>query len=230
MNDIRETALKKRRGERSACQKAQVSILREWIDSDAKENVLEIGCGYGFFTEAIASLKSVRHLYAIDSAKDIITPSVLEKYPKIRFMTASAVNLNYEDEFFDCVYSMDCIEHVEDDVSFINEGLRVLKRGGDLIIGTPNRNRLSASILKLIGKKITYPYYLGNDRYYGDIIHIREYSKDTLIDLLNKNEVRCEIQKIKGLTLGVLNVFELNRFPKKLEDYAQFLLIKAKKL
>ena len=87
---------------------------------------------------------------------------------------------------------MDVIEHVEDDKLFIKENIRVLKREGSLIIGTPNKNRLSALLKKIIFKPNKYPLVI-KDLIFGTVIHIREYSRNELLNLLTSfNEIKIE--------------------------------------
>ena len=87
-------------------------------------------------------------MYAIDT-ENLIAPSVLSD-KKVKFSIASGCNIPYEDNFFDCVYSIDVIEYVENDALFIKENIRVLKNGGILIIGTPNRHLLPQHRQKIV--------------------------------------------------------------------------------
>lgn len=95
-------------------------------------------------------------------------------------------NLPFPDETFDCVYSIDIIEHVPDDKRFLQESLRVLRRKGIIIVGTPNHERLSLRMLQLIGRPMKFPRLLGKDPIYGEVVHLREYSRNSLVDLFKQ--------------------------------------------
>jgi SAM-dependent methyltransferase len=57
-------------------------------------------------------------------------------------------SLPYADGQFDLVVSMDVIEHVPDPVPWLREATRVLKRGGDLFVTTPNYASWSLRIIE----------------------------------------------------------------------------------
>ncbi len=73
----------------------------------------------------------------------------------------------YEDEFFDVIFLGDVIEHVPSPRALIEECSRVLKRGGVMVISTPNLDCFwSASTFKLFKtfnipwSSVTPPYHL----------------------------------------------------------------------
>jgi SAM-dependent methyltransferase len=127
----------------------------------------------------------------------------------------------FKDESFDAVVSFDVIEHVQDDLKFLSEIRRVLKRGGELLLETPNRNRLSLKLKSLV-KPIKYPMILG-----PNCIHLREYTKEELEEKLMI--VGFKNIRIRGVWLGLRGRFEMGitKFPKKLEKYTQCLLVEA---
>jgi len=59
-------------------------------------------------------------------------------YPSVQYMRADGLQLPFQDAAFDVVFALDVIEHVPDEQRLINESLRVLRRGGRLILQTPN--------------------------------------------------------------------------------------------
>ena len=58
----------------------------------------------------------------------------------------------YPEEFFDIVHAGEAIEHLYDTDSFVQECRRVLKKGGKLIITTPNTLSLPRRILYFFGR------------------------------------------------------------------------------
>ena len=124
-----------------------------------KGKVLEIGCSSGEF---LASLKKkgweVRGLEiskkatqkAIDKGVDASVHDANKKFP-------------LEDNSYDVVISRETIEHLYEDVDFLNECYRVLKKDGTLIITTPNLTSLKNRILMLFGFN---PRYAIADHHY----------------------------------------------------------------
>lgn len=95
--------------------------------------VLEIGTGSGYGVEVIAPTSS--EFVTIDKFESSVD---LTPYPNAKFVKANVPPLPFEDESFDCVISFQVIEHIKDDAKFISEVHRVLKKGGRVIISTPN--------------------------------------------------------------------------------------------
>ncbi|MBP1934764.1 glycosyltransferase [Ammoniphilus resinae] len=96
------------------------------------------GEGYGSF---ILSEKAAK-VTGIDLSKDAVEHA-REAYKRfnLTFECASIEKLPFEDSSFDIVVSFETIEHVDEMIqkSFLNEIKRVLKKGGLLIMSTPNK-------------------------------------------------------------------------------------------
>ena len=112
------------------------------------------------------------------------------KFKKIE----SGGDLPFPPNYFDLVFSMDVIEHVIDWQKFILEQVRVAKEGGEILIGTPNRLRLSNLLLSLFGK-LSYPRSMGHDEY-GEVLHLQEFTRRELLDNLNFFEERVKDIKL----------------------------------
>lgn len=113
---------------------------------------------------------------------------------------------------------------------FLRECYRGLKNEGRLILGTPNRHRISFFLLSFLGEKPTFPRNLGKDPVLGDIIHIREYTLEELTKLLNESGFK--IKEIRLLWFGLsLRKFEigLKRFPSFLSRFARYILVDSQK-
>lgn len=139
------------------------------------------------------------------------------------FLLVDGKRLPFRDETFEVVVSFDVIEHVDEDLLFLSEAYRVLKRGGTLALGTPNRNRLSHKLRRMLGKKIRYPLKLGED-----CIHLREYTMNELVELVKK--VGFKISQEEHVWLGLVGIGGFKRFPAFLNKVVQYLLLFAKKL
>ncbi|HJX10705.1 MAG TPA: class I SAM-dependent methyltransferase [Candidatus Binatia bacterium] len=154
------------------------------------ENVLEVGCGKGYFSYVGALNGKFANCSGSDVFQDYQLDEIGPLCESVSYARMEADRLPYADNSFDLVFSMDVIEHVDDDKEFLAESLRVCKPGGLVIIGTPNYYRITNLFLKMIGK-LHYPRKMGVDSY-GDVIHLREYKKSELRDLLNHFHGRIE--------------------------------------
>jgi SAM-dependent methyltransferase len=142
---------------------------------------------------------------------------------------SDACYLPFKNNSFGCVYSMDVIEHIPNDLLFIQENIRVLKPGGTLIIGTPNKDRIYYRLRRLVGKPFKYPLIIGSDPILGDAVHVREYNKTELVKMII--DQGFVIEQTIGVYLGVLGKysFGFKHFPKVLETWTQFWFVKARK-
>lgn len=211
------------------CVEMQVSTLINWITELKPRKILEIGCGSGFYADFV--LKNIYDDLDVEIITCDITKGVLNKNSCIEFIQCDGSHLPFNNGYFDCVYSMDVIEHINNDMDFVNENIRVLKKGGDLIIGTPNKNRLSLKLLKLIGREVKYPYCLGKDPVYGDVIHLREYTEEEILKLISTTNYSSNLylQESKQLCFGILGLIELAHYPYFLEKFCQFSMVRFRK-
>jgi SAM-dependent methyltransferase len=105
--------------------------------------ILVAGCGSGH--EAIAIQDRLdADVDAVD-VEDFVDPSY-RLQSRTHFQEASVCELPFEDSRFDAIFYHHVIEHVDRPVESLEELTRVLRPGGWLFIGTPNRHRLISSI------------------------------------------------------------------------------------
>jgi len=101
--------------------------------------VLDLGCGVGRFTFRLAHLCKV--VYGVDSSKhaiDICIKKAIDGgFSNVKFEVMDVRKLNFEDETFDLVLSVTCLQHITDvhDLTVaIREALRVTKKEGKVIL------------------------------------------------------------------------------------------------
>lgn len=129
----------------------------------AGRNVLDLGCGSGYGAASLAD--TALHVTAVDvSAEAAAYAADRYKAPNLIFQAIAAdATLPFVDESFDVVLSFQVIEHVSDEAHYFREARRVLKRGGMMVVITPDRR------LRLL------PYQKPWNRW-----HLREYSMASL--------------------------------------------------
>ena len=113
-------------------------IFNEFLSSkDLKgKKFLEVGCGLGYFSNKAFTMGA--NVTGIDIGPNLVAINK-KKTPKGQFKVASASKLPFKDNQFDVVLSTEVIEHVDKQNQALGEMARVLKKGGMLVITTPNR-------------------------------------------------------------------------------------------
>ncbi len=95
------------------------------------QKILEVGCGDGFFTHAFAEAG------ADAEGSDIAAAMIVEakeKYPKIKWFTASADNLSFaKNNLYDTVVVVLALQNIENLNASLAEAARVLKPGGSIV-------------------------------------------------------------------------------------------------
>lgn len=124
--------------------RAENAVRVPWIIKEIGEDktVLDIGCGAGILTNALA--KVGHKVFGLDlSPKSLEIAKKHDQTGQVSYSEANAYSLPYPDQMFDVVCAMDVLEHVEEPRLLISEASRVLKPGGLFFFHTFNRNFLS---------------------------------------------------------------------------------------
>jgi len=103
------------------------------------KNILDIGTGPGDFALFISDYaKSTAAIDFSENAIGIARGKATVQNKEILFEVADAMDLPFENQTFDVVFSFECLEHVPEPVKMIKECYRVLRKGGKLYITTEN--------------------------------------------------------------------------------------------
>jgi SAM-dependent methyltransferase len=105
----------------------------------AGQRVLDLGCGEGAFTAALADA-------GVDAVGVEVAARAVERaraaHPELAFRHVPIdAPLPFEDASFDAVWVSEVLEHVADTARFLSEVRRVLKAGGALLVTTPSAGR-----------------------------------------------------------------------------------------
>jgi 2-polyprenyl-3-methyl-5-hydroxy-6-metoxy-1,4-benzoquinol methylase len=99
-------------------------------------NVLELGCGTGYFTRELAL--SGADVIAIDVSPDLLEIARANcSASNVRFQIRNAYALSYPDAMFDSVVGSSVLHHLEIEAA-VREIYRVLKPGGTMYFTEPN--------------------------------------------------------------------------------------------
>lgn len=148
--------------------------------------VLEIGSGEGYGIEELYP-KTNKYI-AIDKFQTFKSEK-LKTYGDIEFLKMNVPPLKgIKDNSIDFIVTFQVIEHIQNDEAFIEEIFRVLKKGGKLILTTPN-------ILMSLSRS---PW------------HIREYSPSGMREILSTSFGKIHVQGVFG-NQKVMQYYEENK-------------------
>ena len=126
------------------------------LEMKGNESILEVGCGSGQILSKIANKGHSGKIVGLDIHEQIFS----ESHPNIQFIVGSADSLPYPDESFDVVMAFFMIYHLPDPLAAVKEWMRVLKKGGRLVVTAAtikNKSRakaLKAKTAQSLGKQV----------------------------------------------------------------------------
>ena len=121
----------------------------------AGRKVVDLGCGGGILSEAMASLGA--EVTGIDAGEEPLAAARLhlqESGLRVDYRRAMAESFaERAPESFDVVTCMELLEHVPDPQSVVAASARLVRPGGDVFFATLNRN-LKSFLFAIIGAEI----------------------------------------------------------------------------
>ncbi|MBI2600878.1 class I SAM-dependent methyltransferase [Candidatus Daviesbacteria bacterium] len=105
------------------------------LSSKDANTILDLGCGEGTRLNLLKG--SGKRLVGIDISDKAIEMARL-KYKGIEFVQGDLENLPFDEDEFDLVYSAFVLEHLVDPMKVLNQALKVLKKGGKIVLLAPN--------------------------------------------------------------------------------------------
>lgn len=109
------------------------SVIKARFQRLNGERVLDLGCGYGWYTDFFA--RNGADAVGVDGSEKMIAIA-RERYPKLEFSLADIEKpLPFSDGSFDIVFSNQVLMDIEDADFVISESERVLKHGGVFYFG-----------------------------------------------------------------------------------------------
>ncbi|HZX44988.1 MAG TPA: glycosyltransferase [Candidatus Nanoarchaeia archaeon] len=150
--------------------KVIMSFLAQSFRPSEKPLIVDIGCG---------SNKLIQQLNNSIGIDIMLKKLMFLRSKNKNLLQASIFNLPLKSDSIDCIICSEVIEHLQKGEQPFLEITRVLKRGGILILGTPDYSRASWHIIEWIYSKILPNAYADE--------HISPYSRKSLKKLLGKH-------------------------------------------
>lgn len=122
--------------------------------------ILEAGCGTGIMSYLLSENKDVE-AYGVDISEksiDLAQKIGIHFKGKVNFSVADVRHLEFEDRYFDIVFSQGLLEHFKNPLQVIAEESRVLRKNGILIIDVPQKYNLYTYRKHIKMKKGIWPW------------------------------------------------------------------------
>lgn len=126
------------------------NLLESFLPKNLTGNVLDLGCGTGFLTQAL--LPYCENLIALDLALPMLKITYEKLHRSVNYVCADAENLPFSNESMDAIFSNVALQWCQPIDKALNELHRVLKSDGELIFSTFGSETLHE--LKTAWKKV----------------------------------------------------------------------------
>jgi ubiquinone/menaquinone biosynthesis C-methylase UbiE/uncharacterized protein YbaR (Trm112 family) len=110
----------------------------KFFDKDWK-TILDLGCGDGYYTSSIAKIFDETSFFCVDTSIIALKRLQLRQHPNMHPLNANGMELPFPDDFFDAIFCIFMIEHVNKPILLLKEINRVLHRDGKLILVTDSK-------------------------------------------------------------------------------------------
>ena len=130
-------------------------ILDEFEQFRKTNNILDVGCGIGYFLEE--AKKRGWNVYGTEYTEEAIK---ICDNKGINMQKGVLTPSNYNLESFDIITSFEVIEHINNPTEELNNFYKLLRKGGITYVTTPNFNSILRYGLKSKYNVICYPEHL----------------------------------------------------------------------
>lgn len=129
------------------------NYVKRYINMSAVHSILDYGCGQGHMLKHLLSLTSAnQYCYGIDFSENSVARVNTDFSSFNRFKGAACLgdeSAIIPDNSMDLIFILEVIEHLDDQKLTIVKDLvyRKLKRGGTIVVTTPNQENLNESVV-----------------------------------------------------------------------------------
>lgn len=109
---------------------------------ESSDKVLDIGCGVGVFTRLVKDKHPSCEVWGVDISDKAIEDNKKEN-PDIKYYQGYIGMLkDIPENYFDVVFTGETLEHLDEPSELISDAYQALKKGGKLILTTPNKDNI----------------------------------------------------------------------------------------
>jgi len=131
--------------------KKRITIAIKFAKLKDNSVILDVGSREGYLLKTIRKFNVSCQCYGIEKNKN-----VLKEIETCDIRLADAKQMPFEPEFFDVVFVLDVLEHIEEIEKTINEIRRVLKPEGFVILSGPTESRFYKFCRVLYRRKLEH--------------------------------------------------------------------------
>lgn len=157
-----------------------IEQIRKYMPEGEPKYILEIGCSTGLMIETMQS----EFPDALIAGSDVEYKSLLsiaDKYTSVPLFQLDLANSDVPEQKFNCIVSLNVLEHIKEDKAAVMNITRLLKQKGILVLELP----AGSSLYDVFDKQLR---------------HYRRYDMDNLVNLLES----CGLEIIEKSHLGFL--------------------------
>lgn len=183
---------------------SSIGILRDvvgrkimWLSASRRGRLLDVGCGNGQF------LSRMRNMGwdVVGVEPNLKAARVGRKRFGLKIFQTTLGEANLPSAQFDAVTMNNVIEHVQDPISSIKECRRVLRKGGQFVMITPNINSIGHRLFKKSWRGLEVPR------------HFQLFSPWTL--RICNELAKMKVQSIKTIAVAARDIWYESRFVKR---------------
>lgn len=190
------------------------TFFKSRITKNENSKILDLGCGTGRFLDFAN--------FGVDISPNMIAESKL-KFPNIEFRDGSVSEIPFEDNFFETIFSLHVIMHLNLEITnyFLEESYEKLQDNGRLIFDFPSKKRRKLMNFKSQNWHAANSFYI-----------------DEIKKMIQKKWIITNLQGILFLPIHRFPKFSRTFFTKIdtllcksfLKEYASYCIIELKKI
>lgn len=109
-------------------------FLLEELEKEPFDTVLDCGCGTGPAIELLHEKYPEKHFTGLDLTPEMIHVAQEKKLSNTTFVVGDCENIPFPENSFDAIISSNSFHHYPNPQDFFNSAIRVLEKGGRLIL------------------------------------------------------------------------------------------------
>ena len=121
--------------------KRRAKWLIENLKLENGQQILDIGCGDGFYLHLLSNLTFKLKITGLDNDENALKSARSNlRGKKVILICDNAKTLPFRSNTFDRVIASEVLEHIDNDIAALNEIKRVLKPEGIIVLSVPHSN------------------------------------------------------------------------------------------